>query len=264
MKTHFIFPSHPIRSTIVEEIYADQHKAVQKAGYSASLCPDSVIQDNKPLRNVPPGTTVVYRGWMLNTKEYVRLTHAIDDAAAVPFTSTDLYLTSHHIPNWYPLIAELTPETRVLALDADWESELRSLGWEAFFVKDYVKSLKTSRGSIVRDPSEIGALVKEMEQFRGEIEGGLCVRRVETFVTESERRYFVLDGKAFSSDDQPVPDLVQQVASRIPAPFYSVDVIQREDGMLRVVEVGDGQVSDLVGWNADAFVRMWAVVRPAV
>ena len=138
------------------------------------------------------------------------------------------------------------------------------LGWEAFSVKDYVKSLKTSRGSIVRDPSEIGAVVAEMEQFRGEIEGGLCVRRVERFFTDSERRYFVLDGKAFSPDDRPVPDLVQRVASRIPSPFFSVDVIQREDGALRVVEVGDGQVSDLVGWTADAFVRMWAVVRPAV
>ena len=127
-----------------------------------------------------------------------------------------------------------------------------------------MKSLKTSRGSIVRDPSEIGAVVEEMERFRGEIEGGLCVRRVEPFITDSERRYFVLGGKAFSPDDQPVPDLVQRVASRIPSPFFSVDVIRREDGALRVVEVGDGQVSDLVGWSVSAFVALWAAVRPAV
>jgi hypothetical protein len=59
----------------------------------------------------------------------------------------------------------------VLPLQADWEAQLRSLGWNEFFVKDYVKSLKTSRGSIVRDPSDICAVVAEMEQFRGEIEG---------------------------------------------------------------------------------------------
>jgi hypothetical protein len=249
---------------VVEEMFADQLVRVQEAGYSVSLCPDSVIQDNKPLRNVPHGTTVVYRGWMLNAKEYERLVQAIGDASAAPLTSTDSYLAAHHLPNWYPLIAESTPETRVLASDADWESELRSLGWEAFFIKDYVKSLKTSRGSIVRDPSEIGAVVEEMEQFRGEIEGGLCVRRVEPFVTDSERRYFVLDQQAFGSDGQPVPDVVRQVASRIPSPFFSVDVIRRDDGVLRVVEVGDGQVSDLVGWSAAAFVAMWAAVRPAV
>jgi hypothetical protein len=260
MRTHFIFSTHPLRPTVVEEMFADQFKAVEAAGYSASLCPDSVIQDNKPLRNVPAGAAVVYRGWMLNAKEYARLVQAIDDASAVPLTSTASYLAVHHLPNWYPLVAEFTPETRVFGPNADWESELRSLGWNAFFIKDYVKSLKTSRGSIVRDPSEIGALVAEMEQFRGEIEGGLCVRRVEAFVTESERRYFVLEGKAFSPDNQPVPDLVRQVALRIPSPFFSVDVIQREDGVLRVVEVGDGQVSDLVGWTADAFVQMWATM----
>ena len=261
MRTHFIFPAHPLRSTAVDEVFADQLAGVQEAGYSASLCPDSVIQDNKPLRTVPPGTTAVYRGWMLNAKEYARLAQAIADASAAPLTSTDSYLAAHHLPNWYPLVAEFTPETRVLASDADWEAELRSIGWEAFFIKDYVKSLKTSRGSIVRDPAELGAVVAEMKQFRGEIEGGLCVRRVEPFVADSERRYFVLDGKAFSPDGTAVPDLVHHVASRIPSPFFSVDVIRREDGVLRVVEIGDGQVSDLVGWSVSAFVAMWAAVR---
>jgi hypothetical protein len=242
---------------MVEEMFADQLAAVEGAGYSASLCPDSVIKDGTALRNVPAGATVVYRGWMLNATEYERLVRAIGAASAVPLTSTQAYLAAHHLPNWYPLIEEFTPETRVLALDADWESELRALGWEAFFIKDYVKSLKTSRGSIVRDPSEIGAVVAEMKKFRGEIEGGVCVRRVEAFVTESERRYFVLAGKAFAPDGQRVPELVEKVASRIASPFFSVDVILRDDGVLRVVEVGDGQVSDLVGWSAGAFVSMW-------
>src|SRR5687768_7042408 len=241
MGTHFIFPTDPLRPTAVEEMFADQWAAARDAGYSTSLCPDSVIQDDKPLRNVPPGATVVYRGWMLKAAEYHRLADAIAGASATPLTSTAAYVAAHHLPNWYPLIAEFTPETRVLPRAADWEAELRSLGWEAFFVKDYVKSLKTSRGSIVRDPSEIGAVVAEMEQFRGEIEGGLCVRRVEPFIADSERRYFVLDGRAFSPDAQPVPELVVRVASRIPSPFFSVDVVRRDDGVPRVVEVGDGQ-----------------------
>jgi hypothetical protein len=245
-------------------MFADQFAAVQGAGYTASLCPDSVVRDYKPLRHVSPGATVVYRGWMLNAAEYARLAQAVSDASATPLTSTDSYLATHHLPNWYPLVAEFTPETRVLARDADWESELRSLGWDAFFVKDYVKSLKTSRGSIVRDPSELSSLVAEMERFRGEIEGGLCVRRVEPFITDSERRYFVVDGKAFSADGRPAPGLVRQVASRIRSPFFSVDIVRRNDGVLRVVEVGDGQVSDLVGWTAEAFVAMWSAVRPPV
>jgi hypothetical protein len=263
MSLHFIFPAHPLRSIAVEEMFADQFAAFQAAGYSVSLCPDSVIEDGKLLRNVPPGKTLVYRGWMLNATQYTRLSQAVHAASATLITATQMYLATHHLPNWYPLIAQFTPETRVLACDSDWESELRSLGWEAFFIKDYVKSLKTSRGSIIRDPSQIASVVAEMIQFKGEIEGGLCVRRVEPFITESERRYFVLEGKAFSPDGEEVPDLVQAVASRIPSRFFSVDVIHRQDGVLRVVEVGDGQVSDLVGWSASAFVAIWAAVRPA-
>jgi hypothetical protein len=36
------------------------------------------------------------------------------------------------------------------------------------------------------------------------------------------------------------------------------DVVLREDGVSRVVESGDGQVSDLVGWSPEAFAAMWA------
>ena len=162
------------------------------------------------------------------------------------------------MPNWYPLIEPFTPETRVFPATADLETELRSLGWEAFFIKDYVKSLKTSRGSIIRDPSEICDIVAEMQQFRGEIEGGICVRRVEPLIAETERRYFVLDGKPFSPAAAAVPAIVEQIASRIPSRFFSVDVIQRTDGVLRIVEIGNGQVSDLVGWSSEVFAEMWA------
>lgn len=257
MGTHFLFPTHPLKPAAVEEMFADQLRALRSAGFSASLCSDSVIQNGRPLRNVPAGATVVYRGWMLNASEYGRLAEAIASASATPLTSPAEYLAAHHLPNWYPLIAEFTPETRVLPATADLEAELRSLHWGAFFIQDYVKSLKTSRGSIIRDPSEIGAVVSEMQEFRGEIEGGLCVRRVEAFLADTEQRYFVLRGKPFSAMGERVPALVEHVATRVPSPFFSVDVIRREDGALRVVEVGDGQVSDLVGWSPATFAAMW-------
>jgi hypothetical protein len=261
MGTHFLFPSDPLRASVVDEMFADQLAALRAAGFSASLCPDSVIHQRKPLRNVPVGTTVVYRGWMLNATEYERLTAAITSASATPLTPTPAYLAAHHLPNWYPLIAEFTPETRVLPTTVDLVAELRSIGWESFFIKDYVKSLKTSLGSIIRDPSQIGAVIDEMRTFRGEIEGGLCVRRVEPFVADSERRFFVIEGRPFSPTGQSVPELVEIVAGCIPSPFFSVDVIRREDGELRVVEVGDGQVSDLVGWSASTFAAMWTTIR---
>src|SRR5439155_1447025 len=118
--------------------------------------------------------------------------------------------------------------------------ELTTLGWGAFFVKDYVKSLKTSVGSLIREPSMVEQVVAELRTFRGEIEGGICVRRVEDFLSESERRYFVLGGRPFGADrSDEVPDAVVTCADRIPSKFFSVDVARRRDGTMRVVEIGD-------------------------
>ena len=239
-------------------MFADQWSALTQVGFSASLWSDAVLAGTKPLRNVPPGSEVVYRGWMVKGEEYAALTRAIEQCGAKPFTSPQEYLATHHLPNWYPLVADLTPETRVLPADADIVAELRALGWDAYFLKDYVKSLKTARGSIVREPADAPAVIAEMREYRGEIEGGICVRRVEGFMPDSERRYFVLLGVAYAaSEDAAVPAIVQRCAQRLPSKFFSVDVAQRADGQLRVVEVGDGQVSDLVGWSPNVFAAMW-------
>ena len=121
-----------------------------------------------------------------------------------------------------------------------------------------MKSLKTARGSIVREPEEAPAVIAEMREYRDEIEGGICVRRVEDFIADSEQRYFVLHGVGYPANEgTPVPDIVRQCAERIPSKFFSVDVARRRDGALRVVEVGDGQVSDLVGWSPTTFAAMW-------
>jgi hypothetical protein len=256
---HFLFSrdsSDPFRP---EEMFADQWSALRQAGFSASLCSDAVLAGTKPLRNVPPDHEVVYRGWMVKGEEYAALAKAIEQCGAKPFISPREYLATHHLPNWYPLLADLTPETRVFPADADIALQLRTLGWDAYFLKDYVKSLKTGRGSIVRDPADARAVVAEMREYRGEIEGGICVRRVEEFVPDSEIRYFVLLGNTYApSEGVAAPEIVQTCARRLSSKFFSVDVAQRVDGEFRVVEVGDGQVSDLVGWSPEAFATMWA------
>jgi hypothetical protein len=103
-----------------------------------------------------------------------------------------MYLACHHLPNGYPLISEFTPETKVLPLNSDFVAKLKGLGWEQLFIEDYVKSLKTSRGSVISKPEDISTVPPEMQKFRGVIEGGVCVRRFEPFAPGSETRYFVI------------------------------------------------------------------------
>ena len=175
-------------------MFADQVEAPTVAGFSCSLGSGAALAGMKPLRGIPLGSRVVYRGWMMNGEKYGVMVEAIERCGATPFTGLREYLATHHLPNWYPLIPELTAETRVFPAEADLVAELRSLGWGAYFLKDYVKSLKTGRGSVVRDPADAPAVVAELREYRGEIEGGICARRVEEFEPGSERRYFVLNG----------------------------------------------------------------------
>ena len=83
------------------------------------------------------------------------------------------------------------------------------------------------------------------------------MRQVENFLPDTERRYFVFNGKPHAPTSE-VPEIVHQCASRVKSRFFSVDVIQRADGKLRIVEIGDGQVSDLVGWTPENFAKALA------
>jgi hypothetical protein len=253
---HFLFPSDPLNPRQVDEAFLPQVEAFRALGHGTSLFSMETEQLRGP---IPEGSKVVYRGWMLNASEYEKMIDRIRARGAEPLIPLETYLSCHHLPNWYPLISDLTPETRIFPADTDLASELAALGWDRFFLKDYVKSLKTSVGSAISRPEEADSFIAEMKKFRGEIEGGFCVRRFEPFQAGTEVRYFVIEGTPHAPSGA-VPDLVTDCSRRIASPFFSVDVTIREDGALRVVEIGDGQVSDLVGWEVERFAGLWASV----
>jgi hypothetical protein len=224
----FLFPCDSFDKKKPDEMYLSQYMALKEIDADVSTIDVDNIDDSKICPVLHDGETVIYRGWMLNEEIYATLANKIKSKNAQLLTDVETYLLAHHLPNWYPLIKEFTPETVVFPKSADIESELKKLGWGEFFIKDYVKSLKTSVGSIIRKPEEISKVVIEMEKYKGEIEGGLCVRRVEEFLPNTEIRYFV-----------------------------AVDLVTRADGIQRVVEIGDGQVSDIVGWSPERFSEIW-------
>jgi hypothetical protein len=252
-----LYPSGPLRARQPDEQFVAEVDAVCAVGFEVSIFSLENFQGGefRAVPALPPGTDVLYRGWMLSASEYESFASFLVRAEAHPVISAEEYLISHHLPNWYPLISDLTPETRVFPANSDLERELRALAWPEYFIKDYVKSLKTSVGSRISKPEQVGAVVADMQRYRGTIEGGFCVRRVESFLPDTERRYFVVDGVAHAESGD-VPPIVHECAKRLRSRFYSVDVVQRTDGQLRVVEVGDGQVSDLVGWTPERFAKV--------
>jgi hypothetical protein len=256
---HLVYPSHPLKTAQPDEQFVEEVMAIRDARFGASFFSLDNFQ-NREFRIIPsiPGDeSVLYRGWMLAGPEYKALESELARSGASFLVSSDAYLANHHLPNWYPHIKDLTPETRIYPADCDLEAELRALNWPGFFIKDYVKSLKTSVGSRIFKPEQVSVVISEMRRFRGTIEGGFCVRRVEEFLPQTERRYFVIDGNPYAENGA-VPDIVIECAKRLTGRFYSVDVVQRMDGKDRIVEIGDGQVSDLVGWTPSRFAAILA------
>lgn len=262
----FLFPNSLLQSRQPDEMFVDQVVAFEAAGFATSLISLERVEMGQARVFTPDldsSETVVYRGWMLNAQEYQRFEESIAKSGAVPLTDLATYLSCHHLPRWYPLLQDLTPETHIFPAEVDLPHALESLGWERYFIKDYVKSVKTAQGSLIDSPEKARLLVAEMLQYRGAIEGGFCVRRVEAFIPGSEKRYFIIQGIAYAAETNwPVPAIVHEVAARIRSPFFSVDIVERQDGVLRVVEVGDGQVSDIVGWSAARLAAIWKSADP--
>jgi hypothetical protein len=254
-----LYPGHPLKRTQADEQFAEEVAAARGKGFEVSFFSLENFQSGE-FRAIPPipaDKTVLYRGWMLSASEYRVLESEPVRSGARFLISTDAYLTNHYLPNWYPQIKDLTPETCIYPADCDLEAELHALNWPAFFIKDYVKSVKTSLGSRITKPEQVSAVVSEMRRFRGTIEGGFCVRRIEEFLPQTESRYFVIDGNPYAETGT-VPDIVFECAKRLTSRFYSVDVVQCADGHERIVEIGDGQVSDLVGWTPSRFAEILA------
>jgi len=250
-----LYPSDPTSPKRVDDTYAEEFDAARRAGFDVSLFSFEDFERGTfaPRPNLQPGEAVLYRGWMLTVPRFKDLVHAIGARSASAFTSVEEYAAAHHLPQWYPLLSELTAETLVLDEGADFVGALSGRNWPGYFVKDYVKSLSTAGGSLVRRPEEIADVVSLMRKYRGFVGGGVCVRRKEEYEPASERRYFVFRGKSLATARQ-VPELVTTCAARIESPFYSIDVAKRRDGELRVIELGDGQVSDRKEWPADQFI----------
>lgn len=256
----FLFPSYYFERRAADPVFVEQVNCLRSLGFKTLVISLESLGSRSPsIYPIPdPGTKLVYRGWMLTPDNYSVLEGAIKKLGAELLVSREEYESTHYLPNWYPLLSDLTPLTHFFSIDDDLESELSNLGWNKFLIKDYVKSLKTSAGSIISSPSEIRPVIAEIQKFRGGIEGGICVRQVEDFILETEKRYFIINGKSFAaSPDEDIPNIVKECIKRIDSKFFSVDVIDCLDGYKRIVEIGDGQVSDLVGWTAERFAFIW-------
>ena len=229
--------------------------AMKEVGFNTSIMNDSFHIYPQPIK----GETILYRGWMFEEEGYGSFIKNVESLGCKSFTTVHQYLNAHQLYRWYPILIDLTPETHFFSIDDELEGRMKALRWASYFVKTQTKSLNTGMGSILTDTRRVSLWVEEMKKYQGEIEGNLCVRKVEDFITDSETRYFVINGRAYGPRDEDIPPIVKEIIERLKrsfSKFYSIDIVERVDGVKRVVEIGDGQVSHIKEWSIDRFVNM--------
>ena len=211
-----IYPADYFKPKEVDEMFQIEAQSFKDAGANVFVTGQPILSGE-----------YIYRGWMLMDSEYDDLVNNLSKYGAKLLTSKEQYFAAHHMPNWYEALSDITPETIITDVKG-LDEALHKSNWDSFFVKDYVKSLTTKRGSIATSPDDIKEIVNELESKKGLV-GGICLRKVHDFDKDSEIRYFVYKGKVVTPNDN-IPEKVNVVQSRINLPFYRVDVIDDTAG----------------------------------
>jgi hypothetical protein len=142
----------------------------------------------------------------------------------------------------------------------DFTQACAQLGPGPAVLRDYTKSMKHYWHEAafipdVGDPAASWTVASRFRQLRDDdFTGGFVLRRFERFVG-AETRTWWLDGVCRligphpdTPHDTPPADLdltaITPLVGALGLPFATVDLARRDDGAWRVIEVGDGQVSD--------------------
>lgn len=244
-----IFPCMPYAPGEIEPMFEPQARAAEARGLPFSfLSYEDFQQEGRVILRPRPeeDEQLLLRGWMFKPAQYAELNRFL--------TSPAHYREMHWLDGWYERVREFTAETHILAE----RSEIKDLlgKWGRAFVKDQVKSCIVNGPPIVSNWQELETLRDAMHEFRGEIEGGLCFRRVEQYTQEC--RLFVWRGQVHHRSIPPeAVELARKIAPRFESPFYTIDLGLRDDGAWRLIELGDGQVSDLKEWSPEELFALF-------
>ena len=232
----------------VDEMFEEEYLCIKKMFDTCLVDQDNLL--SKKDLPLPAGLTLLYRGWMLPEDVYSHLNDCAVHCQSSLVVSPQQYLLSHHINNWYPLVQQDTAQTVFGS-----EHHLPPIPFEECFVKDFVKSSSKS----LCKKENIAQAILAIKHHRQGIEGGIAIRQKEEYMSD-EYRSFVVNQRLFTNPQQNLPPqavaLLEKTAPVLLSPFSSVDIRCRQDGKWRIVEIGDGQVSDFKEWNVQDFASM--------
>jgi hypothetical protein len=261
-----LVPADPLRLRRPDEHFAPEAAAARDAGHNVALIDHDALAEpdgaDRAVVRVPDGGgAAVYRGWMLTSGQYAALASALAASGTDLRTSAAQYRQAHELPGWHPALAPVTPAATWTAGDAEGEFQTACarLGPGPAVLRDYVKSMKHywHEAAYIPDAADHAAAWKVAARFRelreDDFTGGFVLRRFEKFTSAEARTWWaggtcrLVTAHPDTPGDLP-PDIdLEPFTSLIRSlglPFVAADLALRADGTWRVVELGDGQVSD--------------------
>jgi hypothetical protein len=261
-----LIPADPLRPRRPDEHFAAEANAARAAGIEVALVdhdaltrPDGAKQATSRVQVTGEGC---YRGWMLRSEQYAAFDRALRQRGVALRTGHAQYRQAHELPGWYSALAAVTPPSVWTDGDdrAAFDQVRGELGAGPAVLRDYTKSMKHywHEAAFIPDAADAAdswAVASRFRELRAEdMAGGFVLRRFERFVSAEVRTWWI-DGACSlvgahpdTPDDLPDTDVdLSAVAPSIAGlhlPFVTVDLALRDDGVWRVIELGDGQVSD--------------------
>lgn len=264
--TTLLVPCDPLTQTRPDEHFAPEADAAKRAGWNVVLIDhDAVLHGGGTVlrRQQLVEEDAVYRGWMVPSKLYAWLWSSMLERGVYMTTTPDKYSAAHELPHWYWSFCNLTPNSVWTegGQIVRFTHLCQTFGIGSAVLRDYVKSEKHywDEACFIESVADVDSAVRVASRFRelrdDAFTGGYVLRRYESFVGP-EARLWCRHGEVRLITAHPdSPDVVttpprdfvvavERALADANLDFVSVDVTERADGQWRVVEVGDGQVSD--------------------
>lgn len=261
-----IVPADPMRPRRPDPHFAPEAQAARGAGHPVAVVDhDALAAGRDPGRAVaavPAADDAVYRGWMLSAAGYAAFAAALGARQVTLRTDPDQYRRAHELPGWYATAAALTPESRwTVGVDrTDFDRVRTGLGVGPAVLRDWTKSAKHHWHEAcfvpeLADAQAAWRIATRLRELRDDdFTGGFVLRRFEPLSGVEVRTWWVA-GRCVLTGPHPdtpgeLPDAPVDTAPLTPVlaalglPFVTADLARHADGRWRLVEIGDGQVSD--------------------
>ncbi|RAO28070.1 hypothetical protein PSN13_05958 [Micromonospora saelicesensis] len=261
-----IVPANPLRPRRPDEHFVAEAEAARAAGFQVAVVDHDALARGGDVRRAVASVSgtgaAVYRGWMLRSERYAAFAEALAERGVVLRTTAEQYRRAHELPGWYAALAAVTPASVWThgSDQADLDQARVALGAGPAVLRDYTKSMKHywDDAAFIPELDDAVAVWRVASRFlelrEDDFVGGLVLRRFERFTSAEVRTWWVngdcvlIGPHPDSPNERPSVEVdVESLAPMIAGlglPFVTVDLALRADGVWRVIELGDGQVSD--------------------